>query len=391
MDKNTIIEFLVKDIRSDFDSSLFFGKAGILLALINYLDIENSPQIHKKVNECIESIVSDIQNTPLNGSLMSGLTGIAYALRLSKEKGYCDEIDDSWFDEVDEIIKDYYDSYLRINDLDLLRGATGVIVYLLRFKIHYEWIEEYVILLKNTAIWKKDCCYWRFYSYNESSNSLEYRDDIINLGLAHGMPMILSILSLIYKENINKHDCKELIDGTYKFILRDSINNSIYQFKGILYLNQEQEQINSSRLGWCYGDLSVGYSFVKSALLIQDDDMYNKGLQICKITCNRDINTSYLEEHGFCHGFYGTAYIYHKLFKLSNEPIFNKQSEYWIAISDVTKDYTLNKLGYFQTDTVNNRVDRTITSHLLSGISGILLCKLALKSTNVDFDNIFLL
>src|SRR5690606_27111162 len=131
-----------------------------------------------------------------------GLTGISFALQASMElTNEKEAIYSEVIDELNMMICNSLEKYLNIKEYDLLRGATGILVYLMNYNFNITYIEKYIDSLYDNAIWvENDTCHWIFYSFNEQNKKLEYRDDIINLGLAHGMAGIISVLSELYKK-----------------------------------------------------------------------------------------------------------------------------------------------------------------------------------------------
>lgn len=395
--KHTIINQLANRIMSEInlaDSSLFYGKAGMILSLAHYHsyctgnNVKN--QIEKTIKQGIDSILDDIENTPLDGSLMVGITGISYALRTCYELGLAKDMDNDWFEPLDEIIHQSLEKYLQLKEYDLLRGATGIVVYLQDKSVNGTYIEKYINSLFDNAVWEsKDKCKWIFYSYNEEAIKMEYRDDIINLGLAHGMASIVSVLSGLYKRGYLQEKCEIMIIGAINYLKSVQNPNSINQFCGIVY--EKKAKQSSSKLGWCYGDISVGLAIVKAGVNCNKNHLIDYGNQICLKSSERNIENAGLEEHGICHGYLGTSHIYNRLFAATKQQKYLQSKNYWYNVAFEKRDFDIDLLGFFQTEVIEKKSIKKYTGlGVLQGLSGILLCLLSHEEIKYSWDSIFL-
>jgi lantibiotic modifying enzyme len=375
------------------DHSLFYGKSGIIMALINYYhtidDSKPKAEIETHIINLVSDLVNDIETRPMDGSLMRGITGLAYSLRWAHNNGFAQYVEMEWFDEIDKVILSYCDDYLAMNELDLLRGASGIIIYLLKFDLYPEYILKYVSILSQNARWEINKCYWVLYSLNNATQQLEINDNIVNMGLAHGMPMLISILGSIYNVYGNVENCKELLLGACKYVIETRITDSLDQFGGVFY--RKINKYSKARLGWCYGDSCVGFSIIKSGIICKDKNLFNIGLEICQKSTQKDFSTAALEDHGFCHGFFGAAYLYHKLYKITGKKDFCDISDYWLKIADENRLCQVHPLGYFCSEMIADENIQFATPALLVGLSGILLSMLSIYEEKTDFDDLFLL
>lgn len=395
--KKNIINNILHEI-PNCDFSLFHGKSGILVSLVCYLKTEKNldskerSYIEMKVNECIEFIIEDVENYPMDGSLASGLTGIAYALQIAKSLGGYDVIENDWFKSFDDIIISSFENNLKVRDYDLLRGATGNLLYLLNFcPDNRNYVEAYIRSLFKDAIWvNDDTCYWIFYSFNGVSKQLEYNSEVINIGLAHGIASIISLLSELYETGFEKEKCYKLISGAVNYLRSIEMTDSINHFDGIVYL--KEKGISSRRLGWCYGDTSTGLAILKAGSHCCNEDWIDYGNQICLNSTKRTLESSFLEEHGLCHGYFGTMHIFNRLYKRTGKVEYLEMMKYWRDAGETIRDYSCDSTGFFQTElTEDNLVCKFSTPSLIQGLSGILLCLTSTEEIIYPWDKIFLL
>lgn len=381
--------------KESIDHSLIHGKSGILLALAYYYKYEclaeSKNEIKVHIDTCINALLNTLSEEAMDGSLASGVTGISYALRAAHDMGLQESIEDEWFLDLDEIIIEFLENQLNKKEYDLFRGASGSVVYLLQFGLNIEPIKRYVHSLFENAIWDtKTSCFWIFFSFNENKQILEYREDIVNLGLAHGMTGIISILSSIYKLGIEKEKVSIMLTGAINYVLREENPQEISLFNGIKYVGKKQQ--NSSRLGWCYGDLGVGFSILKAGTYCNNLAWVNKGNSICLKTLSRNIEDAGLDEHGICHGYFGTMHMYNRVYNFTGNPEYIRGIKYWYKAGMEQRDFSIHNSGFFQVDYEHNRKLRKYnTSGLLLGLAGVYLSLASVKNMEYPWDAAFLL
>lgn len=393
--KEKIITRLIKNIDLA-DHTLLHGKPGILLALSYYFcyesDLKEKLIIKEKIEYCIDKLFDHIENDTMDGSLAFGVTGISFALQISLDLlNQKEENDIELFDQLNLMICNSMEKSINIKDYDLLRGATGHVLYLMNYSSNYIYIEKYIDSLYNDAVWiENNMCYWIFYSFNNSKEKLEYRDDIINLGLAHGIAGIISVLSDLYKKDFKQEKCSILINGAINYLKSVEIFDQKSQFCGIVYKNEKQQ--NSSRLGWCYGDSSLGLAILKAGIYLENENWIDYGNKICLKSSERTIENSDLDEHGICHGYLGTMHIYNRLFMTTKNAIYLNRKEYWYNAGMNNRDFKIDNLGFYQADLESDgSLNKYTTSGLLQGLSGIYLCIASYKEIKYPWDKIFLL
>lgn len=380
---------------SKSDHTLVHGKPGILIALSYYYrfqtDSSFKDEIDNAIESCINELCEDIENISMDGSLAFGMTGLAYSMRVAQDLGQNKKINSLWLGQLESVIQETLKIQLYHKDYDLLRGATGNMVYLLRYMPNKDIIKNYVDSLYENAIWVSEGqCYWVFYSYNEETRQLEYRDDIVNLGLAHGLTGVISILSEIYNQGICKEKCYLLISGAVKYLKNNQNTNGKSQFCGIVYSGAEKQ--SSSRLGWCYGDSSMGLSIIKAGIHCNNSEWVDYGNSVCIKSTERTLENSDLIEHGICHGYLGAMYIYTRLYKATKNLKYLERKEYWYNVAMKNRDFSIDELGFFQTDLdEDGSVNKYTKPGLLQGLSGIYLCLASRDKIEYPWDVIFLL
>ncbi|OIV40465.1 lanthionine synthetase C family protein [Flavobacterium johnsoniae] len=366
------------------DHTLIHGKPGILIALSYYykfnLNPANREKIENAIEDCLNYILLDIETKHLDPTLAFGLSGISYAFQTSYDLGQESKIDKEWFKDLNRLIAGSLEYFVNDKEYDYLRGASGIATYLLHFYPKEKHLSHYIEGLYNQAVWTDDkCCHWVFYSFNENGNTFEYLENKINLGLAHGMSGIISILAEFYRKKIAVEKCYMMIEGAVNFLKKNYNDTGISQFPGIWDQNEQFQKV--SRLGWCYGDTALGLAIVKAGKYCSNDQWTSFGEKICLKSATRDANNALLDEHGICHGYFGTMHLFNRLSETLENVIYKERKEYWFTEGMLKRDFDLDSTGVYQTVIEKNgNIEKFTTTGVLQGLSGVLLCLLSYKN-----------
>lgn len=391
--EDRIILKLIENI-SGLDYTLTHGRSGVLVALSHYniysSNNNNQIKVDLAIQKCIDELIEDIETKYIDCSFAFGLAGISYSLRTAYELGQEEKINLDWIEELNDVIFNSLINFIQIKEYDFLRGASGIIKYFLTYYPKEKYFVDFVESLFNEAIWiENDRCYWTFYSFNEEKKELEYKEDVINIGLAHGICTLIVILSEIYEKGFSKEKCYKLIEGSIKYLMSIQNFENVAQFPGIIYNKTVQQ--NSSRLGWCYGDSSVALSIIKAGINCNNLEWFDYGNSIGLISTKRDFENAGLEEHGICHGYFGTMHIYNVLFKATNDINYRERAKYWKEIGMKNRDFEIDDLGFFQTELNNNgTIRKFFTYELLQGLPGVYLCLASHEKKECSWDAMFL-
>jgi lantibiotic modifying enzyme len=349
-----IYEVLTCASRSSKDLSLGTGIAGILLYQAYYCKYIN-PDVY---NDVIQSIQRLIDLSPNNGKVgfLDGPLGVGWVLSHLNNIELL-EMDDEAFCHVDAYASNFT-AWTSYKNYDLLYGTIGSIIYLSergRMQSACKVLEDSILVSK----------------IEQNENSIYWYDDVllqhfdkccINYGVAHGIPSILRVLSMF-----NDYTCDislALKRGLEYFLSLPAGKVSRFCASS---LNSD-----TSRLGWCYGDLGVSVILLNISNELSDTRLFNTSLDICRGTLSRLGIDDGIEEAGLCHGSTGAAVLYKRAFELSGDRIFQAASTNLI---ERTLEFGMNNEGIcgyasIQESGEKTKFDYNDTS-LLSGLTGI--------------------
>lgn len=153
----------------------------------------------------------------------------------------------------------------------------------------------------------------------------------INLGLAHGIPAIISFLGKTYSQT-KYENAKELGEQSVNWLLSQKTNKNDYCYfpSKIKIDNTSNTNHIGSRLAWCYGDLSIAHSLITFGKNVDNEYIQKEGEIILLKTLDRKVSdeNSGINDKGFCHGTSGVFYLYKKINESLNK--YDVTEKYWM-------------------------------------------------------------
>lgn len=188
----------------------------------------------------------------------------------------------------------------------------------------------------------------------------------IYLGISHGLALIILFLCRMYKLSILPDKCKHAIHHTVMYILSQERD---YRKEGYFFPNIVGEAAKTTRLGLCYGDMGVGYSLYQASVILQDDSLQKKAIEIFDFSAERiDPEQSLVRDAGILYGASGVALLFDRMFDLTQRSLYKQAASYWyqsIPSYSVTTNATAGYQGVF-----NQAFDHTNIA-FMEGIAGI--------------------
>jgi hypothetical protein len=380
---DNIYEILTKRINKINEFNLYMGKSGICLFFAYYQTMNK--QCQNNIEDVVESLINDATQYKYKVSSCKELTFYSemawFLCHLYERKlididlnDYFSDIDDSLYEGMSILLNSKEKEYGCIN------GAISIGMY---FYYRYIWgsekckkyLERFVYLLKKIAIEKDNTMKW--------ISIIDYGtyEQGYNLGIAHGIPGILLFLRKLHLANIKKDAVSDIIIKASNFLL--SQKHSLKTHKSFFYNVCTDSFGRNSRLGWCYGDMSVGYSLFMTSSLdgIEREDVKENAYDIlANTTERRNLSDIGIVDAGLCHGTSGIAHIYNRLYHKTSEIKFRDAALYWyketIKMAKYDNEYAGYKLPYYLAE--SEKELREI--HNLSFLTGIAGTGLSLLS-----------
>jgi lantibiotic biosynthesis protein len=318
--------------------SLSNGLPGILLLFSTLesqglLELNDKDIVHRYVLKIKKSIETDGIGKDL--SLFSGLAGLCFALQSASMEGkryhrflntlqthLLKKIEFVYLEPINENIQSGKPSSSTLHDV--IQGLSGIGRYALknlsdpRFEeISIKIVRTLVDYTRPLSIEKEQVPGW----YLASNDILNiYRRSPLphgnfNLGLAHGVPGILSFLSIALLKGLEVEGQKESIATIANWIKEKSFleKNHIRWAHNISWEEEVLGQNNPHKKGcrdaWCYGTPGVSRSLFLAACALKDQKMKAFASQAFRDIFNRSLQEWFLPGPAICHGISGLLLI----------------------------------------------------------------------------------
>jgi class I lanthipeptide synthase len=289
------------------------GRLGVILLMgfihnrkLGNINIEN---FFENIEYIFEEI--DFEDFTLN----SGLLGLVFTGKIEINGAKLDHIFKDEFDNLKYVVNNKTMQILNVNNYDYLDGYLGL------FLVYYILNNENKKALINKIV----------SDFSDLNNIPRDRNGKINLGYAHGISGVLFIIFKLYKFEGNL-TLRELLFKYYNFLISE-LN---YKRQNSSFNNYYKEEVNS-RLGWCYGDLSILFvlQHINKEFEINDSII---GKAINKTLERIAVDHTLVQDTFACHGSHGLTILYEQLYTLTDNDNYLLRSKYWDSSLEANLD-----------------------------------------------------
>ncbi|MEJ7767776.1 MAG: lanthionine synthetase C family protein [Chitinophagaceae bacterium] len=373
-------------IKKDEDVGLLSGHCGTALFYAYYYKLTGRKKYLLELNRIIVNTVETLGEQPLGGSHCSGFAGVAWCIQHLADNGFIEQegVEDI-FSELDPHMMKFMQTELANGRYDFLHEGLGLVLYFLN-KLPDESVrhnlEEAVALIGEHAVSGE--CGIRWKDNFTQKGRLGNQCAAFNLGLAHGVPSIISVLCLLYEKNISVSKTLLLIEGAVKWLL--STRNSKREGSLSLYpsiVSADNQAIGEvhSRLGWCYGDLGIAVTLWNVGKRLKNEQYKQEALNIYDYTMvSRDKVNGIIGDACLCHGTMGVSHIFHRAYLETGDPAYSASAERWLHETLEMATWQDGPAG-FKNEVRDGYQD---SYNLLEGISGIGLALIAALDKGKD-------
>ncbi len=366
-------------------SLLSGGCLGVLFFYSYLYKICFSEKLIYKAGKILQKIVSDIANEKIPFSFCNGFAGTYWALTNLRNESL------DGFDTLisnDNSLPRLFELGLKEienNRYDYLHDGLGTCfpaLMAVNQKESFRFLEQIVVSLYRIAEINSLECKWR-----SASN---HRFD---LGLAHGIPSIIVILSYIYEIGIQQDLCREMLNKAIRWMLRQKLSNGLLsRFPN--YVSLKDSVMSFSRLGWCYGDLGIARSLWIAGNILSESEWKEEAIHIMRYSSvRRNLKDNLVMDAGLCHGAVGIAHIFNRFFQDTNIDSFKEAAIYWYKVTLGFSRFN-NGIGGYKTLTSfkSERKKWTTCPDFLDGTAGIgLALTAAISEVEPKWDRCLLL
>jgi lantibiotic modifying enzyme len=349
----------------------------------------------ERAQELLFRAMDLLAETPQAPSLFGGFTGVAWALHhLGREVGLSQGEDEEATVSVDELLLSHVGRSPWHGPYDLIDGLVGYGVYACE-RIGSRWgralLEQVVLRLEERAVSRDGGLTW--HTPPEEMPDWQralYPQGYYNLGVAHGVPGVLLLLSRACVHGVVADRARVLLEGAVRWLLaqRDT-GDTRAGFATVVSAGAPVRR--PSRIGWCYGDLGLSVALLQTARSLGEDAWAQEALRAGRRAAERPLEESGVRDAGLCHGAAGNAHLFHRLYLASEEPVFREAARAWLSHTLALRREGEGIAGFRVWQQDASGESWVASPGLLSGASGVGLALLAaLGPVEPEWDRLFL-
>lgn len=361
-----------------------------------------------KINSCLKECGM------LSDSIFEGFSGIGLAVTTLSKNGiryqkFIAQINKLIIDCIKELVPIYerrlYSNDVHQSDYDVISGVAGTGRYLLLYKENPEALNALKVILSYLVKLTKDKNLdgylvpgWHITAKNQflDSEKIIFPDGNFNMGLSHGIPGPLSLLSLCLMEGVEVEGQKEAIKKISEWLIKFRVKTD----KGYFWnFNVDWNEFKegkikrkyNSRMAWCYGTPGVARAMYLAGGALKNEHYINISIEAIDSIFKVDKNIWGIYSPTFCHGYAGFLHILNLMYSDTREVRFKN---YILILTKMILDkYDDDSVfGFYNYEAIDEKVEKSLDIGLLSGVCGICLVLLGLiKPIKTYWDSVFLL
>lgn len=308
------------------DSSLMYGKGGLILWLA-YLskyndEIANVEGDNSPLNVFLEEII-DLPETEL--SFGKGVLGNSWLIAHLIRGNFLPESDDIFSNVVEEF-EAIGSKMIDEGNYDYMLAGLGSLLFFLEID-KKDSIENMYEKLRKTAIISSHGITWK---ESPIVRNLSGQGSSYNLGLAHGIPGIMTIISLLNQNGdiSMKSKYRDTILRVSDWLLGKTFNFPDSKARFPFSFGDDETPFPTS-IRWCYGDLGVAYSLYLSGKNINESRLEKEGIKLAKQCITRNNESKNIIDAHLCHGTAGIAHIYNRFYNSTRDEVFRDAATFW--------------------------------------------------------------
>jgi len=308
----TEIQSLVYRLAYRGDPNRWLSRAEVALFLAQSVAICPAKASSQLIEHIVEQTCDRIPELPLV-SAFNGQTGQTMMLQLLPSSTAAEERISRTQDHVCRSVQRAVKRE-EITELDFINGLVGAGLFLLvQQRCDCRASVDHIL----DQLWERGVHQGRF-----NFRSPEYEGT--DLGIAHG---IVAILQLAAFSLVDAGQAKalRLLTAVVDFLHQSEQGSETSLFG---YFRGEKK---ISRLGWCYGDLSVAASLVVAGKSVGSNNLVDQGLRIARHAARRHASESGIGNSGLCHGSLGVAHCFQRIYTLTGDWECGGAARFWLS------------------------------------------------------------
>lgn len=327
------------------ESGLMGGAAGVACFFAYYADWTGNLHFKGLAEELVEQTLNPPASRFPGYSFSNGYAGIAWAIRHLKDASLIDPDAEPVFGRLNNPLADHMAMEIRNGHYDYLHGALGIALYFLQrpADLHYHKILVQLLdEIERLAI-EEEGGGLKWLSVLDPVTKLNG----YNLSLSHGSASIMIILSKLVEAGISIDKCRELINGSYKYLRKQKLKGGKHLSYYPSWALESTVDPANSRMAWCYGDIGIALACMAAGKAIGDRSILQHGEELLmRSSMRKDLTENRVMDAGLCHGTAGLALIFNFECQRTGKTEFKEAASYWLTECLKMDDHTDGIAGY---------------------------------------------
>lgn len=292
----------------------------------------------ERAEQLLDEAIEALARNPMRPALYTGFTGIAWAaehlgrlLGLEEEQEGSGGDDEDLGEEIDRALLAALDRFSWVGDYDLIGGLVGFGVYALeRFPrpSAARCLEAVVDRLDESAERNgREVTWFRPPEILPSASRERTPLGHYNLGVAHGVPGVIALLSDACRLGVRQDRAFPLLEGAVRWMMRQPLPGQ----RGPRYPSWVGPGIEAqpSRLAWCYGDPGIAATLLYAARAVGMEPWEGMALEIAAHAAGFAPEKAGVQDIGLCHGALGLAHLYNRIHQAGGGELFADAARLW--------------------------------------------------------------
>jgi lantibiotic modifying enzyme len=385
------IAHALPDPKEHWDGSLSGGLSGYALFHAYYAlsNVDGHAQAHRSdAMKNLEAAIDRLPEVNTEPLFFAGYTGIAWTVEWFQNLGLL-EGDEDYNSEMDENLLEFLESTPDKFLLpELISGLAGFGLYAAdrtrRHQAARKVLHKVLDCVERTAERKPEGITW--FNHPEALPAIALQsspEGCYNLGLSHGMPGIIVFLAEAYV--LGEQRALPLLEGAVSWLLstkQNYANGSHFTYSlDVTHPEHASQPQFGSRIAWCYGDLGIVAALMIAAQHAGREDWAEEALSLARDVAARGVEGSGCMDAGLCHGAFGNAHIFNRLYQATGDPALLQAFEKWMQLGFDMRKPGEGLAGYYMwfphRDGEAERSPWVPEPALLEGVAGIGLALIA--------------
>jgi lantibiotic modifying enzyme len=160
------------------------------------------------------------------------------------------------------------------------------------------------------------------------SQRANYPNGYHNLGLAHGVPGVIRILSQAVENGVEEETARTLLLGSVPWLLS---NLQRVDRRWCLAGNAESALAPKTRLAWCYNELGAMTAVIAAAGACGRAEWRSRASEVLRSTIGTSENESGCRDASLCHGAAGVGHLYQVAAQDLEDEVFAQEAKRWFG------------------------------------------------------------